>query len=224
MEISSKEFEKLKYIGEGEEGIVRKKGKYALKKFFELGSYKKACLKPQYDIISTSFIFPNQPLFIDGIYIGCLNNFIVGSPSDTYKITDFENFINLVKKVEAELTLLSDSQVTILDLLPRNALINEEGFKIIDTTRYQLTSDKYECSCLNKKRLNYFFIKYFLLKYMNEEDFIKLISEKYKLYNYFCSLTYIETHNYLSSFLTHFIDEFNIKTIEDYNQKVLTLR
>lgn len=224
MEISNEEFEELKYIGEGEEGIVRKKGRFALKKFFELGSYKKICLKPQYSIVSDCFAFPRQPLFIDGIYIGCVSNFIVGNNMDNYKFNDFEKIIKLIRIVESELSLLSDSKITVLDLLPENVLITKKGLEIIDTTRYQITDDKYECLCTNTKRINYFFTKYLLLKDIKEDDFIRLISRNEKLFEYFRSLTYVEAHNHLSCFLEHFINEFCVKTVEDYNQKVLTLR
>lgn len=221
MYISGKELDKLEYIGEGTEGVVRKKGKLALKRFYELDDYKKSCLKAQFNMPTKYFVFPNEELYIDGIYMGCVNNYIVGETLEEYSFNNFESILTLVKKVESEIKIFSDAKVQILDLLPRNTLITEEGFKIIDTTKYQIVSDVYEARVVNLKRFNSFFKNIILLKDIDEETFINFIFRNTKLMELYFSMAMVETKTRFSQFLELFLDSFKLQTNEEYKKRVL---
>lgn len=218
MYISSKAFESLEYIGEGTEGVVRRSGNMALKKFYELSAYKKVCLDFQYKIPTKYFVFPNEKLYISKNYIGCTNDFISGCTLDNFEFDTFATLLPLIKNVEGELDEISSHKVTILDLNLKNAVICDDGFRVIDTTKYQITDDTYIAKAQNIRALNSFFIHLLLLNGIPEEKLINIMSDK--LIGYYCSLSYIEAKNLFSKFLEYFLEECKVETHEQYKMKV----
>lgn len=98
MNMTEKTFNKLPYLGEGTEGIVRKlNDKYAVKKIYDEEFYleKQKSISTQCEIKQSSlYIFPCDVLFISKIYKGYVQKIVKG------KKTTKENLNNLKKDIE----------------------------------------------------------------------------------------------------------------------------
>lgn len=226
MKISEKEFNSLPHIGGESEGIVKKQGPLALKRFFdsEFYSAKKASLEIQYRLQCEFFRFPEGKLCVGNNYNGCYFTFADGLELRKYTLVNLEALMKWSENIERDLDILWKNNIGICDLHLGNAVMSDKGIIIIDTTKYYIVKDKEEAYFMNIKNLNQFFINLLSKNGINVDSSIKYGDIPEDLAQKFYYLTTIGYNRSFSLFLYQLLDELNLSTVEEYQQKVFTLK
>ncbi|MEG0825911.1 MAG: hypothetical protein RR404_00410 [Bacilli bacterium] len=228
MKITQNQFNKLAYINEGEEGIVRRKDGLALKQMWknEFPQYKKDSIDYQMDLISDSFIFPIDRLYISGLYAGYVQKFLDKSNPTLSDLNNLRTTLILIRIVEKNISVLNDNKIKAGDLLKRNCLF-DNAIIIIDTSKftYEKNRDSYEIMFHNISKLSRLFTN---LLFIQDDipinlfiDFLK--TSEATLKSYFRLVDTIDLELF-SQFLLTFMKEFNFQTIEEYRTKILSFK
>lgn len=236
MNITKKNFDKLLYIGEGTEGIVRKYDEnIALKMMYddEFCDSKKKSINAQCKIEDSNFIFPIDVLHIDRKYRGYTQKLIDGKKPIKEDLNNLKKDIIYIKELENNLSSLTKHHLLIRDLEPRNSIFYQDRLYVIDTSRYVLEENiPYTLiERQNKRLLNYFFINMLIddteLSIFELNDLIKQMSLKIQsLYGkvYEGVNCYFESPIDFSKFLRVLIEELKVETLDEFYQKVLKFR
>lgn len=236
MNITSKKFNQLEYIGEGTEGIVRKYNEdLALKLMYdeEFNETKKKSINVQSKIDDSSFIFPIDSLYIDRKYKGYTQKVLDGKQPTKMDLNNLKHFITMIKEIENDFSILTTHQLLIRDLEPRNSIFYQNKLYIIDTSRYVL--EKNLSNILierqNKRLLNYFFINTLIndtdLSIFDLNEIIQKMSLKtqtlygdiYENVNY-----YFDVPIDFSKFLKQLMNELKTEELIKMQEKVLKLK
>ena len=106
MNITKQDFDKLPYIGEGTEGIVRKFNENLVLKEMYQESFtveKQKSINVQCGIDSMpSYIFPYDVLLIDGKYRGYAQEILKGVEPTKQDLNDLKKDILMIKNLENE--------------------------------------------------------------------------------------------------------------------------
>lgn len=232
------DFNNLPYIGEGTEGIVRKYDENILYKVMydeEFSDEKKTSIRKQCTIKSDSFVFPNDILYISGIYKGYTQNYIKGNIPTIENLNDLNLSLKNIKEIENDMVMISRHHLFIKDLIPRNSIYYNNKLYIIDTSRYTYEEDYsvYLLENFNKRILNYYFINLFFTRFITDNsisDFEKVIEKigiiTSNLYNdiYGNVNCYFEKPQDFSMFLELMMEEFKTESLSNMHSKILKLK
>ena len=120
MNITKQDFDKLPYIGEGTEGIVRKFNENLVLKEMYQESFtveKQKSINVQCGIDSMpSYIFPYDVLLIDGKYRGYAQEILKGVEPTKQDLNDLKKDILMIKNLENEFYYLTFYRLLINDL------------------------------------------------------------------------------------------------------------
>lgn len=236
--IENLDFKTLSYIGEGTEGIVRKYNEVTLYKVMydeEFSEEKKTSIIKQCTIKNDSFIFPNDILYVSGIYKGYTQEYIKGNIPTIENLDDLNLSLKNIKSLEHDITMLSKYHLLIKDLITRNSIYYNDKLYIIDTSRYTYEEDYsvYLIENFNKRMLNYFFINLFFTRFItdnsisNFEKFIRQIGAiTSNLYDdmYGNVNCYFNKPQDFSMFLELMMEEFKTESLSNMHNKILKFK
>lgn len=239
MNITKQDFDKLPYIGEGTEGIVRKFNENLVLKEMYQESFtveKQKSINVQCGIDSMpSYIFPYDVLLIDGKYRGYAQEILKGVEPTKQDLNDLKKDILMIKNLENELYYLTFYRLLINDLWPKNSIFYNDKIYVIDTSRYSLEEDsKYLLiERENQRRLNLFFLESFILNFLDNltiydlNRIMKKLSPKVsELYgNVYTDINcYFDKPADFSLFLHNLMQELKCEELIDLHQKILKLK
>lgn len=220
--LTKAEFNKLPFIGKGVEGVVKKYGNLALKRFYD-DSFKDR-INIQYGIKNDNIILPISKLYIENEYVGYVTKYIDGT-NDVTKLNEIKNLTKLIKKLERSVIELSNHKLLLSDLIIKNSLFSNNGIYLIDTSRYEYLPNLSieDIIIKNKKELNAFLS--ILLFYSHEN--IRGITLKEILELLCLSEMYDELSKGKGSYsnvLEEMYDTLNVTSIDEARKKINVMR